>query len=77
MARAGEAEVVVTIGRIVHWVTLDGEVIPGIITRVRNAESGLVDLQVFHFNRGVELAQMASQGDGQEPGTWFWPPHVH
>lgn len=64
----------VTIGRIVHWVTLDGEVIPGIVTRVRNGDLGVVDLQVFHYNRGIELAQGAYQGDGTQPGTWFWPP---
>ena len=68
----GVGEVTVTIGRIVHFVTLDGDVVPAIVTRTRIAP-GLVDMQVFHFNRGIELATSVPQGDGTAPNTWFWP----
>lgn len=63
----------VTIGRIVHYRTLDGHDVPAIVTRTR-PNSGVVDLQVFHFNRGVELATAVVQSDvGGLPETWHWP----
>lgn len=62
----------VTIGRIVQYVTLDGNLVPAIICRSR-FEGGIVDLQVFHYDRGIELARGVVQGDGTAPETWCWP----
>lgn len=64
-----------SIGRIVHYITLDEHPVPAIITRTRPT-SGVVDLQVFHYNRGCELATSVEQSDGMMVGTWCWPPRV-
>lgn len=72
-AEVRSTEPVVTIGRIVHYRPLDGEPVPAIVVRTRR-DSTVVDLQVFHYNRGVELQTLVEQGDSTTTHAWHWPP---
>jgi hypothetical protein len=65
-----------TIGRTVHFTSLDGETYAGIITRVIGGATGtVVDLVTFgpnsvYFNHNVPFSV------GPDPGHWTWPPRV-
>lgn len=61
-----------TIGRIVHFQTLDGQTLPAIVTRVFS--DTCVNLEVFGVN--TESRFPTSVCMGGESGEWSWPPRV-
>ena len=63
------------IGRIVNYLSADGDILPAMVCRARPTVNR-VDLQVFHYNRSVELVQGVEQSDGFQPETWFWPAYT-
>ena len=78
----------VTVGRIVHFVTKDLKHRPAIVVTVWNKQIGLVNLQVFTdgFNDSKsetrnEFDQVQNEcwkpsihfSENQEPYTWHWP----
>lgn len=65
------------VGRIVHFVTMDGEHLAGIISHIWNAQTGMVNLHVFHPLR--EKTQFfSSVGYSAEAFayTWHYPERV-
>lgn len=70
----------VTLGRIVHYKTMTGDVRPAIVVNVM--PSGKVNLQVFldetgvHWTSSVEFADpvLSDLSDEFPCGTWRWPP---
>lgn len=64
-----------SIGRIVHFVQ-DGACQAAIVTRVRDRESGSVDLHVFGGEgraEGMQWNASAAYAEGRIGGTWHWP----
>lgn len=78
----------VTEGRVVRYVIRDGvkagEVRAGIISRVINAETGLVDITVFYqgpfdgrrMDNSTEYTPMVNHDADKSNGTWHFPERV-
>lgn len=70
----------VTLGRIVHYKMMTGEVRPAIVVNVM--PSGKVNLQVFLDETGIHWVSSVDFGFGGPEdrlhefpcGTWRWPP---
>lgn len=64
-----------TIGRIVHYRTLDDEyTLPAIVTAIPDPATGRVDLVVFgehDFQKYTAFEPRVPFGEG--PGCWSWP----
>jgi hypothetical protein len=78
-----------TIGRIIRYVLINGEIRPGIITRVIDMERGTIgmhlfldpsdpDVQVIDEQTGeAGVVRYAEGGLEDYPrGTWHWPPRT-
>lgn len=76
----------VNIGRIVHFVTNEGNHRPAIVVEVWNKETGCSNLQVFTdgFNdskgrkqfdqpQNVSWATSVNYSEEPKPYTWHWP----
>lgn len=62
-----------TVGRIIHFLTEDGETLPAIITRV--GEDKKVNLQVFtNSEHGASAALFKNIEQGKGRKQWSWPP---
>lgn len=70
-----------TVGRIVHYSTLNGEVFPALVTRVHDTERESVALTVFRDD-GTSMGISRSRRTNATPGTdsafgcWTWPEHA-
>lgn len=71
-----------SIGRIVHYQRHGSpngqhksEPSPAIITKVVNADAGIVGLAVFNPN-GLYFNEWVEYGADAAPGTWRWPAFV-
>lgn len=67
-----------TLGRIVHYVTANGESRAAVITRVHNETC--VNLHVF-LDGDVDLharqtSVVQTDETTRQPGCWLWPPRV-
>lgn len=67
-----------SIGRIVHYSTLNGEVFPALITRVHDTGVGVVALTVFRddgTSMGISRSRptVATPGSDAAFGCWTWP----
>jgi hypothetical protein len=74
-----------TIGRIVHCMTADGAVSPGIITKVHDepGPTGTPVVNVYLFKDEPSAVPERAQGlymlqgpSESETGTWWWPERV-
>lgn len=73
-----------TIGRIVHFLTWQGKIVPAIIVAIWS--DTCVNLRVFHdgsnsdlsWNPDKEWETSRTLDESAEPqkGTWHWPPKV-
>lgn len=80
-----ENNVLVTVGRIVHYTAYNGTCLAAIVTAV-DTDAENVDLVVFtsmpnvagNKNGGVQFHFDVAGGPeaGKQPGTWHWPERV-
>lgn len=62
-----------TVGRIVHFLTEEGETLPAIITKVNDDDT--VNLQAFTNNEhGNSVALLKTIVHGKKERQWSWPP---
>jgi hypothetical protein len=76
-----------SVGRIVHFVTENGEHRPAIVVQVWNKESGCCNMQVFldgtndakenfsreQLDRGLAWVTSVMYSEEPKPRTWHWP----
>lgn len=61
-----------TVGRIVHFLTEEGETLPAIITKVN--EDGKVNLRLFTNNNQNQFAPLIGNVEhGKKEKQWSWP----
>lgn len=72
-----------SVGRIVHYNSAKGEVLPALITRVWNEDPGTCNLTVFTDGTDEDGAVATTvrktsvvPGEPGEAGKWNWPPRV-
>lgn len=72
------------VGHMVHYVRYNSDHRPGIIVNVIDADTGVVNIQVFNdgpndghaVDAGVTWFDEIAFSDGQEPGTWHYIEYV-